>query len=417
MGFTDSSQLNVGTNESVSSCRFSSMEARPCRVFADKGEKSPVGSQQNLSVESICFSSPTEETVKQLAGVVGEGNANEPRDEQRIANYDHHGDFEVLHITSNSGSRGDLPDSNSIGDEVEEALEGQEAQDLLNTSNCAKISSLSTRSSAKSPISTLAPAIVATFVPIATSTNSAPTTRQRSHGGKFPSGKVRMPPRDKKQTHWHPQTTINQQKRNTTLGNGVGSSELDIHSKPVEINVIRQDSLEDESTEMQPSIDTRITRTSVSSHASSVTLLTVNKVQSFMTDYYEDFDSIFRNGSSVAVKKTCFEAFFDQYYTKDILWIRASGNPIGRKDLANLLCDDIEVDRAVLVSIDSIRIMAGGLCATVVYTADLKFRFKGKQNSDRTILSSFVEADGSEMRIAHTHWSTGQPIPEENDSQ
>ncbi|CAB9496853.1 expressed unknown protein [Seminavis robusta] len=149
--------------------------------------------------------------------------------------------------------------------------------------------------------------------------------------------------------------------------------------------------------------------------SNKTTLLTKQRIRSFMTDYYADFDSIFQNGSSKQVKKTCFEAFFDQYYTKDILWIRSSGNPIGRKDLAGMLCDDIDIDHAILVSIDNITLMAGGMVASVTYTADLKFSFKGQPQSDRTVLSSVLQVTNDiEIRIAHVHWSVGGPIPKES---
>lgn len=141
-------------------------------------------------------------------------------------------------------------------------------------------------------------------------------------------------------------------------------------------------------------------------------VLTKQLVRSFLTDYYEDFDSIFRSSSNKQVQKTCFEAFFDQYYTPDALWVRSSGNPIGRDQLGGMLTDHIDVEHALLVSIDHIRLLAGGLVATVVYTADLQFAFKGTPQNDRTVLTSVLQMQGvGSPKITHVHWSVGQPIP------
>ena len=252
--------------------------------------------------------------------------------------------------------------------------------------------------------------------------------------------KLRMPPRDGKRTHWHPSAagnsssrktgTIHQHRRDQTdhgrqrrsKSNANKNSNIknanddadDLFSKPGEIDVIHNGSLEDDDDEESVGFATNRSQRSHTSSASPIPRLTDNRIHSFMKDYYEDFDSIFQNGSTVKAKKAAFEAFFDQYYTKDIVWIRSSGNPIGRDGLADMLCDDIEIDKATLVSMDSVQLLAGGLAATVVYTADLKFLFRGQPQSDRTVLTSVLQVTGSgEILIAHVHWSVGKPIPTE----
>ena len=269
---------------------------------------------------------------------------------------------------------------------------------------------------------------------IPSTTIRTPRTNRRAEqdSRKCNTRTTKMPPRANKRTHWYPTNkkttkgnrltkdvdhTVLIRSRNNDGDDGADGADGadDLQSKPGEINFVPDGSLgEEDDLASHGSHPTRHTHTSHSSSSSSAALFTIERIRAFMTDYYEDFDSIFQNGSSVEAKKACFEAFFDQYYTKEIIWVRSSGNPIGRQDLAGMLCDDIEIIRAILVSIDNIQLLAGGLAAVVVYTADLKFLYKGEPQSDRTVLSSMLETKGSEILIAHVHWSAGKPIPKES---
>jgi len=156
----------------------------------------------------------------------------------------------------------------------------------------------------------------------------------------------------------------------------------------------------------------KTTQTSSSGGSSSTStqlILTEERIRSHMKDYYEDYDSIFRHGQST---KACWEAFFDQYFTKDILWVRSTGNPIGREGLATLLADDITGVRMTLVDIESIQLIAGGLAAVVVFTADQVYLYKGKPESDRTVITSVMHVvNGCDILISHEHRCVGKPIP------
>lgn len=260
----------------------------------------------------------------------------------------------------------------------------------------------------------------------------------RQSNGNNSRTKTRMPPRDGKKTHWHPsaaaitgsrttgtagpqgrdQVKHNRRLRNSSKrkNNSASDGADDLCSKPGEIDVIHDVNLdEDYDDEGSTGFATSRSQRSHASSATPVPRLTEDRINSFIKDYYEDFDSIFQTGSTIKAKKAAFEAFFDQYYTKDVLWIRSSGNPIGRAGLADMLCDDIDISSATLVSTDSIQLLAGGLAATVVYTADLKFCFKGQPQSDRTVLTSVLQVtESGEILIAHVHWSVGKPIPVES---
>lgn len=146
-----------------------------------------------------------------------------------------------------------------------------------------------------------------------------------------------------------------------------------------------------------------------SSSSSSTTVLTKDRVRAFMKDYYEDFDSIFRHGKS---SHAIWSEFFKQYYTDEILWVRPTSNTLRGPELADHFAEDIEGVRMQMVSIDSIQIMAGGLAAVVVYTADQEFFYKGTPVADRAVMSTMMHVvNGREIQIGHEHRCAGKPIP------
>lgn len=152
-------------------------------------------------------------------------------------------------------------------------------------------------------------------------------------------------------------------------------------------------------------------KTTHSSGSSSSSLaLTEERVRSHMVDYYEDYDTIFRQNN---LNGEHWDAFFRQYFTDDILWIRSTGNPLDREGLKKLMIQDIVGVRMAIVSIDSIQILAGGKAAVVVFTADQVYLYKGKHESDRTVLTSVLHVvNGCEILIGHEHRCVGKPIPE-----
>ena len=150
--------------------------------------------------------------------------------------------------------------------------------------------------------------------------------------------------------------------------------------------------------------------------ASTKITLTDDRVRSFMVDYYEDFDTIFKThrDSNSLTKTKCFEAFCDQYYTPDFVFIRPSGNPLSKTQFIAVNSEDIVGIDIRLVSIESIQILNNhGCCAIVVYTADQVFEYKGQPNSDRTVITTVLTMDPvtGESKIAHEHRCPGKPIP------
>ena len=151
-------------------------------------------------------------------------------------------------------------------------------------------------------------------------------------------------------------------------------------------------------------------------------VLTEERIRTHMKDFYEDFDSIFRLGKS---DMEIWKSFFDQYYTKDVLWVRSSSNTLQGNELAEHFANFIEGKRMSLVSIDNIQILGGGTTAVVVFTADQEFIYRTTNYvRHRAVLSTVlhvVVVDSSteglhnhgqeRILIAHEHYSVGQPIP------
>ena len=199
--------------------------------------------------------------------------------------------------------------------------------------------------------------------------------------------------------------------------------EFDLRSKPGFINVVVEDEEtgllllgeeEDRSHGTNPSRKTAKSTgstTHTSTTSSSSFTLTKERIRSHMKDYYEDYDTIFRLGKT---SSDCWEAFFRQYFTDDVMWVRSSGNPLNRAGLAKLLSEDIVGVSMSIVSIDSIQLMAAGLAAVVVFTADQEYVYKGKRESDRTVITSVLHVvKGCEILIGHEHRCVGKPIPKD----
>lgn len=189
-------------------------------------------------------------------------------------------------------------------------------------------------------------------------------------------------------------------------------SPLDLQSKPgivcfetPEENLsLERDGVEDASASCSVSKTT-------SSSSKLVPCLTDEGVQTFLKDYYEDFDSIFRCGKS---SELIWETFFQQYYIPDVLWVRPSSNTLKGPELAHNFSQDIEGIRMELVTIENIQLL--GPTAVVVFVADQEFKYRGHYQSDRAKISMVLHAkleDGQErIRVAHEHRCAGQPIPD-----
>ena len=147
-----------------------------------------------------------------------------------------------------------------------------------------------------------------------------------------------------------------------------------------------------------------------SSNASNLRLLTEDRVHAFLVDYYEDFNSI-----APQQVRECWKAFYSRHYAPYYRKIRSSGNSIDSKGLIDMyMSGDLQVKEMTMISIDSIQIVAGGLVAIGVYTADQFFDYKGTHNHDRTVYSVVIEAINGEPKIVQEHRTIGVPVPKES---
>lgn len=208
------------------------------------------------------------------------------------------------------------------------------------------------------------------------------------------------------------------QKLDTYEDDDDAHSEYDLKSKPGYVGFVKEDEVEefqllgDNDDNDSPSADTssRKACSTSSSTSSTPTLLTKDRVRAFMTDYYEDFDSIFRHGKS---SRAIWGEFFKQYYTDEIIWVRSSSNTLRGPELLEHFVEDIIGIRMQMVSIDSIQILVGGLVAVVLFTAEQEFLFRGQPVTDRAVMSLVMHVvNGGEILIGHEHRCAGKPIPQ-----
>ena len=72
------------------------------------------------------------------------------------------------------------------------------------------------------------------------------------------------------------------------------------------------------------------------------------------------------------------ENFFDKYYAADMVMIRPSGNPLDMSSAKGMwLSEDVKTESQSLKSIDTVKVIGGGMAAIATYTSHEQFSFKG----------------------------------------
>ena len=97
--------------------------------------------------------------------------------------------------------------------------------------------------------------------------------------------------------------------------------------------------------------------------------------------------------------------------TEDMVFIRPSGNPAPPEAFLDMLkSGDVEPGDTELVSVDSIRIFAGGMAAVCCFTQHSTFVYKGVSNDDIAKYTVVLEKDNEgKWKMIHAHRGTGQP--------
>ena len=71
--------------------------------------------------------------------------------------------------------------------------------------------------------------------------------------------------------------------------------------------------------------------------------------------------------------------------------------------------EDVVIESDELVSIDSVRIFAGGNAAVATYSKHSKFIYKGDENDDYAVFSATLEKKGGGWKVVFVMRATGQP--------
>ena len=94
----------------------------------------------------------------------------------------------------------------------------------------------------------------------------------------------------------------------------------------------------------------------------------------------------------------------------DCLFIRPSGNPLSKAEWATMYAsEDVVIESDELVSIDSVRIFAGGNAAVATYSKHSIFVYKGDKNDDYAVFSATLEKKGGHWKVVFVMRATGQP--------
>lgn len=131
------------------------------------------------------------------------------------------------------------------------------------------------------------------------------------------------------------------------------------------------------------------------------------RIEAFLQDYFEDMSSM--EGS----RRTSWELFFSKYCVPDYVFIRPSGNPVGKQGLIDMFVHDCAISAASLVSLDNVTVLAGNKSAIALFTADQVFTYRGKHNEDRAVFTCVLELQNDELKIVHEHRTAGKVIPKE----
>jgi len=99
---------------------------------------------------------------------------------------------------------------------------------------------------------------------------------------------------------------------------------------------------------------------------SASTVLTEDSIRAHLVDLYDDFSEILITECSH--QRDAWTCFFEKYYKPGFCWMRASGNPIYKDGLVDLLVDDIQGISFALVSVDQVQILAQGRVAVATIT-------------------------------------------------
>ena len=123
-------------------------------------------------------------------------------------------------------------------------------------------------------------------------------------------------------------------------------------------------------------------------------------------------ESLPRRESAISGDGDKIQAWLDEYCGDGGFFIRPSGNPLGFNELKDMWTSaDVEVTKSDMVSIDSVKVFAGGNAAVCTYTMYDIFNYKGTPNEDYAKNTAVLEKTDGKWKWIQGHRATGQPPP------
>ena len=133
-----------------------------------------------------------------------------------------------------------------------------------------------------------------------------------------------------------------------------------------------------------------------------------DEIRAFMTTCIDAMDECSKSNDAGKI-----EAWLKEYTADEGFFVRPSGNPLPFTGLKEMwTAADVSVTQAKLVSVDTVKVFAGGNAAVVTYMMHDKFEFKGTPNDDYAKNTAVLEKIDGKWSWIHGHRATGQPPPE-----
>ena len=152
-----------------------------------------------------------------------------------------------------------------------------------------------------------------------------------------------------------------------------------------------------------------------------MSVITKEAVTTFITNAVQGRDACFQLLDKETDKDVIAKAVTDWWTTymapdtdddEKTCMMRPSGNPLYCEEYVQMHTSGlIKNSSAKLVSMDHIRIMAGGQAAVVSVVEDQIFTYQGTPNEDRATVTFVLELLDGKLKIVHGHRGAGNPIP------
>ena len=139
--------------------------------------------------------------------------------------------------------------------------------------------------------------------------------------------------------------------------------------------------------------------------------LSEESIQTFLDDHFQEESVLITNADTVS--KDNWTKFVEKYHTADFQYIRPNGLPADRNALMTMITSGIinKDCKESLISVDSVKLLAGGAAAVVTYTTDQYYTIRGKRTAERATMSAVVVLENGVPKFTQSQRCLGRPIP------